>query len=309
MRATHWVIAGSIPLAACVSPQLGFETLDIGSTLKPMRSTQIMNNIAETINESDTVPNQFVISNGNANVGLNLGPLGVSLPEFNFSQHTKILTASVQNTVSGQWQFGSVNDPQDLQNLRGIYRLVVNTEIMPPWANADATITCILDSFAAFDVGIKQQILSGQTVAPSVLRPDNCYARNTSNVRPAVLNTGAVPTVYPTTADVIRIITKGMSLECQQYQHEKPATPPVLYRRWLFWKAPDGTWEPHAPPSEAELASVGTGLESIGTYGGHEFWLASRACYSDFVVLDLASTAAAHAAANSAVKVTTPPAP
>lgn len=297
-----------ICISGCVSSQLKFETLDIGGTLGPMRSDQILSNIAQTISETDAVPDQFVISNGNANTALNLGPFNFME---NFSTPNKAFSASLQNSVTGQWQFGSVNDPQDLQNLRALYRIVVNSEIIPPWANSAATITCILDSYSAYDVGIKQQLLSGQPVPASVVQPNNCYARDIFSVRPAVINSaaGAAATVYPTTADVVRVFTKGLSLGCIQYQNTKPPTPDVLYRRWLFWKGPDGTWQPHMPPSDIELASIHERLEPVGIYKGYPLWLTSRSCYNDFIVLDLASTAAAHAAANSAIKVTTPPAP
>jgi hypothetical protein len=255
----------AIGISGCVSSQLSFETLDVGGTLGPMRSDQILSNIAQTISETDAVPNQFVISNGNANSALNLGPFNFME---NFSMPSKAFSASLQNSITAQWQFGSVNDPQDLQNLRALYRIVVNTEIIPPGINPAATITCILDSYSAFDVGIKQQVLSGQAVPASVVRPENCYARNIFSIRPAVINpaAGAAATVYPTTADVVRVFINGISLGCIQYQN-KPLAPPVLYRRWLFWKTPDGTWQPHVPPSDIELASIHEKLEQVGTKG------------------------------------------
>ena len=69
----------------------------------------------------------------------------------------------------------------------------------------------------------------------------------------------------------------------------------TIFKRWLFWKDPNGNWAPDSPPSEPEY---------LGKYDNRDFWTTSTACLGDFVVLAINATANSHAAAQNAPKPT-----
>jgi len=114
--------------------------------------------------------------------------------------------------------------------------------------------------------------------------------------------------LYPTISDVFIALRNGLSPACRNYQLKNMFESEengiikgdMLFTRWLFWKARDGTWLPvKNPPSEPQY---------LANYGGRDFWTTSTACLDDFILLTINATANSHAAAQAAPKTTTTPA-
>jgi len=109
--------------------------------------------------------------------------------------------------------------------------------------------------------------------------------------------------LYPTISDVFGAMRNGISPGCRHYQLRNMFVSTengiikgnILFTRWLFWKAADGSWAPNQPPFEPEY---------LGRYGGRDFWTTSPACINDFVILTINATANSHAAAENAPKAT-----
>jgi hypothetical protein len=113
--------------------------------------------------------------------------------------------------------------------------------------------------------------------------------------------------LYPTIAEVFASLRNGIGPACRHYQLENMfafrengiVKGNILFTRWLFWKAPDGSWAPNEPPFEPEY---------LGKYGARDFWTTSPACINDFIILTINATANSHAVAQNAPKVTPTPA-
>jgi hypothetical protein len=113
--------------------------------------------------------------------------------------------------------------------------------------------------------------------------------------------------LYPTMHDVFVAVRNGLSPACRHYQLENmfvsgengTINGNILFTRWLFWRARDGSWAPSKPPSEPQY---------LGNYGGRDFWTTSPACIDDFILITINATANSHAAAQTAPKATTTPA-
>jgi hypothetical protein len=99
--------------------------------------------------------------------------------------------------------------------------------------------------------------------------------------------------LYPTISEVFQLENMFVSKENGIVKGN------ILFTRWLFWKAPDGSWAPNEPPFEPEY---------LGKYGARDFWTTSPACINDFIILTINATANSHAAAENAPKVTPTPA-
>jgi hypothetical protein len=107
---------------------------------------------------------------------------------------------------------------------------------------------------------------------------------------------------YPTPDQVRDALRNGNSFQCRDYELRTIAalwalnpTAEPTFARWLFWRDTDGRLRPRDPlPTET--------LEPLGSYGGKEFYTASRACLNDFLLLAIASTANSHAAAQASPK-------
>lgn len=113
--------------------------------------------------------------------------------------------------------------------------------------------------------------------------------------------------LYPIISDVFAAIRNGISPACRHYQLENMFVSGengiikgnILFTRWLFWKAPDGSWAPNQPPFEPRY---------LGRYAGRDFWTTSPSCINDFIILAINATANSHAAAQNAPKATPTPA-
>jgi len=113
--------------------------------------------------------------------------------------------------------------------------------------------------------------------------------------------------LYPTILDVFAALRSGLSPACRHYQltnmfvHEENGLVrgDILFTRWLFWRAADGSWAPYNPPFVPEY---------LGKYGGRDFWTTSLACINDFILLGINATANSHAAAQNTQKIGPTPA-
>lgn len=115
----------------------------------------------------------------------------------------------------------------------------------------------------------------------------------------ATLNT-AFGLSYPSPEQVYSAMHQGISAACKHYQVTQlqlggPAGKRTFFARWLFWKDVSGNWKPERPPA-------GVMLESLGTYGDHEFFTSASACVSDFIILAISATANSHSAAQASPK-------
>jgi hypothetical protein len=113
--------------------------------------------------------------------------------------------------------------------------------------------------------------------------------------------------LYPTIHDVYAELRNVISPACRHYQLENMFVSRengivkgnILFTRWLFWKAPNGSWAPNDPPFVPEY---------LGKYVGRDFWTTSMPCLNDFIILSINATANSHAAAQNVPKVTPTPA-
>jgi hypothetical protein len=113
--------------------------------------------------------------------------------------------------------------------------------------------------------------------------------------------------LYPRKGVVSHELRNGLSPGCRSYQinnlmsgdsknfAKRIFRQDTIFKRWLFWKDPNGNWAPDSPPSEPEY---------LGKYDNRDFWTTSTACLGDFVVLAINATANSHAAAQNAPKPT-----
>jgi hypothetical protein len=113
--------------------------------------------------------------------------------------------------------------------------------------------------------------------------------------------------LYPTIHDVTVTLRNGLSPSCRHYQlanmfaykENGIVRGDILFTRWLFWKAADGSWAPYNPPTVPEY---------LGKYADRDFWATSLACINDFILLAINATANSHAAAQNQPKTGPTPA-
>lgn len=116
-------------VSACTAWQTQENTLDQISTLNNMRYSQLLTNLSDAIDQKDDpIPSSGVVSSGTATT-VATGGLAFTLTQpFAFTNNTKTLTPSATLNWQNNWTITPVSDPQDLQNLRSLYGLLLRTD-------------------------------------------------------------------------------------------------------------------------------------------------------------------------------------
>jgi hypothetical protein len=266
----------ALAVTGCATTQAQRNTTLMAATISRMRQDQALNNIAAAIDDRSAVPSAIVLGTGQASITTTPSPAVKAILD-----HPGSLELGVAGnyTVTAQWQFTSITDPDDLRRLRNIFALIVSTDAQfdeleeyfhgapgaAPSARGEAVYRNLLGE-PALSPGAK-------SAAP---QPDGAQAPHAPSPEAA----GQVISWR----QARRFIDEGDSIDCRLYQRGKPpAARGVPFRRWLFWRRRGGTWSPAPPPD-------GVPMELLGAYGKWELGVTSRACLDDFVILIQALT-------------------
>lgn len=265
-------------VGGCATSGAQRNTTLMAATISRMRQDQALNNIAAAIDDRSAVPSAIVLGTGQASIA--------SAPSTAVKatlDHPGSLELGVGGTytVTAQWQFTSITDPDDLRRLRNIFALIVSTDAQfdeletyfhgtgggPAGQGAGAA--------GARDELVYRNLLGEPALSPPAAPPSGAAAH--------APNPEAAGQVI-SWREARRFIDEGDSIDCRLWQREKPPRASgVPFRRWLFWRKRGGSWSPEAPPP-------GAPMEILGTYGRWELGVTSRACLDDFVILIQALT-------------------
>jgi hypothetical protein len=341
LRLLHLLGPLVVLVSACSAVQTQENTIQQISTIENIRYNQVLTNLSNAIDEADAVPSQGVTSNGVAtNVATGSVAFNLTQP-FDFAHNTKTFTPMAGVNWQNNWTITPISDPQDLQNLRALYSLLYRSDIdvaqfiintLTLYASrSEGSIDTDWMATQQLNCGISWSrneivITNPDAAAVSYLgawnafpEPSNigekssCYSIYGVLGQPLGNPTSSLAAqyglIYPPKKVVLAELRNGLSPECRNYQlinliindlqnsGKKKFRQDKLFERWLFWKKVDGTWSPYTPPSSPEY---------LGKYGDRDFWITSRACLADFIVLAINATANSHAAAQNAPKQTGP---
>lgn len=277
--------AAIMVLDGCATGQAQRNTTLMAATISRMRQDQALNNIAAAIDDRSFVPSAIVLGTGQATVAS--APTSTLTPTIGNPSSLE-LGLGATYTVTAQWQFTSITDPDDLRRLRNIFALIVSTdaqfdELETYFHSAAASAARSGGGVPADRNELVYRNLLG-SFAPTGPKPGAESARQAPSPEAA----GQVVSWR----DARRFLEQGDSIDCRLYQQAKPVSGKGLpFRRWLFWRKPKGgAWNPQPPPA-------GMPIETLGTYGNWELGVTSRACLDDFVILIQALTPNTNAAA------------
>jgi hypothetical protein len=265
-----------VAVSACAATQVGQNALQMADSISHIRETQVLRNVAAAITDHDLVPSQVLLGTGQAIASTSAAPT-FKLPHFDLSKTTKELDAGFTDTWSAQWQFTPVTNAEDLRRLRNLYALIASTD------EQYKDLECFFRRNPGFP--LNTPIADGFNTCPNVsstsgveellssVLPDEKELPET--VKPGTV-LGQGPGAVPTWQSALNVISKGDSIDCKLYQEHTDLRGKFPFRRWLFWRTPNGNWQPSQPP---------TTPISLGSYGDWELGTTSRGCFNDFVIL------------------------
>jgi hypothetical protein len=256
--------------AGCAPFQAGQNAEELVSTITDVREAQVVYNIGSAIDDPEMVPAQVVMSQGSAQASTSL------TPTLSWAAHfVKSLSASLGVfSWTSSWTLVPVVDAGDLQNLRAVYSFIVASPKLPATAiSADKLSADRLNADRLNTATQRLDLYNKKEAAP----PSQWIPPFQSPV--------------PTPEQAAKILIQGETPACKQYQSKKEST--ALYNPWLFWFR-DRSWHPVDPRDP---------LVPIGIHNGTVIYIASRACFDDFIMLVHNSIPAAHAAAANGPKI------
>jgi hypothetical protein len=125
---TLFAAAGMSIVSACNVWQNQENTLDQISTLDNLRYSQLLTNVANAMDQKDSVPSQGVASSGTATNVTSGGLTAILINPFNLGHNTNTLNSTAMLNWQNAWTVTPVSDPQDLQNLRALYGLLYRND-------------------------------------------------------------------------------------------------------------------------------------------------------------------------------------
>lgn len=275
-------------LDGCATGQAQRNTTLMAATISTMRQDQALNNIAAAIDDRSFVPSAIVLGTGQATIAS--APSSAVTATIN-NPSTLELGLGATYTVTAQWQFTSITDPDDLRRLRNIFALIVSTDAQfdeleayfHTGENSAAAPAAPAEGAAPSDRDeLVFRNLLGDLAPP---RPEpGASARKTEGARTSQAPSPEAAGQVVSWRQARRFLEEGDSIDCRLYQQAKPLSGKgVPFRRWLFWRKPKGPWNPQRPPEGLPIAI-------LGTYGNWQLGVTSRACLDDFVILIQALT-------------------
>jgi hypothetical protein len=335
-------------IAACTSVQTQENTLEQIATLEQIRYSQILTNLSNAIDESNTasqrypIPSQGVTSSGTA-TAVTTGTLAFTLTQpFAFARNTKTFTPMASVNWQNNWTVIPISDPQDLQNLRSLYGLLYRTDhdvaqfvidtltlfaaqnrgnIDIRWRSEQAQYcgllqgnenTYITDPYAA-----AASYFGAWNAFPARAQESKCYA---TNDRPLGVTNSALAEqyglAYPSKQEVLASLRNGLSPGCRRYQEKYLVVYDVEHpnKQWFRQDTLFARWlfwkdsSGNWQPPYPNGPPPDSTFEYLGKYGNHDFWTTSAACLNDFIVLAINATVNSHAAAQNSQKGGTTPA-
>jgi hypothetical protein len=119
------ILSAALGLSGCISTyQLNENTIDLAGDVSSIQRKQVIQNLDTFIGNPTAIPSHVVLTGGGVTITNSVQP-GITLPGFNFAQHTKSLSLQAQNQWVKNWSISPVNDPDDVRRLRALYRAVV----------------------------------------------------------------------------------------------------------------------------------------------------------------------------------------
>jgi hypothetical protein len=278
----------AVMVAGCVATQTGQSTIQMAETISHIRDSQVLRNISAAIGNRSAVPAQIVLGIGQANVTAGLGSgSGGKYTNINRRATALELDISPSDTWTGQWQFTSITERDDLRRLRNVYELIVSTD-----AEFDELEDYLEEAEHGKETDNKPESPES-LVFEDIVSDASENERNGSIQAETAKPTPKEPSTEPAPSSKSGVIPweqardfieNGDSLDCRVYQKGFQDQ---------YWRANGTTqWSPTEPNGKLVV--------SLGVYQGREIGVTSIACFYDFVIFVQGLTPSASNPANKA---------